>query len=140
MKLIANKPCSFGGKRYYIGDEVPAESVLNPKELEKLGVLTVVKDGGQDAPAEVPGASSNAMELVVHAEEGDMPLNVSKDGIQAVVDAVTSAADDAVAIAKAMTDGDALILLHRIDSRKTVKAAAEARALDLISEESAGEQ
>lgn len=136
MKLIANKPCSFGGKRFYIGDEIPAAYVLNPKEQEKLGNLTVVNDGGQAAPS----VDSCAMELVVHAKEGDMPLNVSKDGIQAVVDAVTSAADEAVAIVKAMTDGDALILLHMIDNRKTVKAAAEARAQELNSEESAGDQ
>lgn len=140
MKLIANKPCSFGGKRFYIGDEIPAEYVLNPKEQEKLGNLTVVNDGGQAAPAAVPGVSSDAMELVVHAKEGDMPLNVSKDGIQAVVDAVTGTSDEAVAIVKAMTDGDALILLHMIDNRKTVKAAAEARAQELNSKESAGEQ
>lgn len=140
MKLIALKPCSFGGVKFYIGDEVPVASVLNPKEQEKLGTLAVVNDGSQDTPAVAPGVSLDAMELVVHAEKGDTPLNVSKDGIQAVVDAVTGTADEAVAIVKAMTDGDALILLHMIDSRKTVKTAAEARAQELNAEESAGEQ
>lgn len=140
MKLIAKKPCSFGGVKFYIGDEVPVELVHDPKTQEKYGTLAIVNDGGQVAPDVAPSASSDAMELVVHAEEGDMPLNVSKDGIQAVVDAVTGTADDAVAIVKAMTDGDALILLHMIDTRKTVKAASEARAQALNAEESEGEQ
>ena len=39
-----------------------------------------------------------------------------------------------------MEDGDALILVHIVDSRKAVKAAAEERAKALNSEESAGDQ
>lgn len=32
MRLIARRPCSFGGKKYFIGDEVPAEDVINPTD------------------------------------------------------------------------------------------------------------
>ena len=28
MKLVANKPCTLSGKRYFIGEEIPAEAVL----------------------------------------------------------------------------------------------------------------
>ncbi len=44
MKLIANKPCSFGGLQFYIGDEVPVKLVTDVKTQEKLGVLSVVPD------------------------------------------------------------------------------------------------
>ena len=45
MKLVANKPCTLSGKRYFIGEEIPAEAVTDPVALEKMGVLTVIRDG-----------------------------------------------------------------------------------------------
>lgn len=42
MKLIARKPCSFGGKKYFIGDEIPSEEVIQPKAQERLGVLVIL--------------------------------------------------------------------------------------------------
>lgn len=45
MKLIARKPCSFGGRKFFIGQEIPAELVTEPGVQERLGVLAVVTDG-----------------------------------------------------------------------------------------------
>lgn len=42
MVLVANKPCSFGGQKFYIGDKIPANLVADARMQEKLGVLTVV--------------------------------------------------------------------------------------------------
>ena len=134
MKLIAKQPCSFGGKRFYIGAEIPVELVKEPKTQEKYGILAIVNE---DDPAMTP---ADSVEVVIRAKEGDIPLNLTKDGLQAVVDVLTGTTDGAEPIIKAMTDGDALILIHLIDNRKTVKAAAEARAQELNAEESAGEQ
>lgn len=133
MKLIAKRLCSFGGKKYFIGDEIPAESVMYPKLQEQLGVLTIVNDG--EAPAPV-----GTMEVLIHAEEGDLPLTLTKEGLQAFVDVITSKPAAAKPIIEQMTDGDALILLHVADNRKDIKAAAETRAKALSPEESAGEQ
>jgi len=44
MVLIANKPCSFGGQKFYIGDKIPANLVADARLQEKLGVLTVTSD------------------------------------------------------------------------------------------------
>lgn len=141
MKLIAQKPCSFGGKRFYIGDEVPAELVIDPNAQKTMGVLAVVDEtAGAAVPAvEKRIESVSTMELIVRAEEGDMPLTVTKDGLQSIFDVLTGKTSDAEEIINKMTDGDALILLHISDSRKAVKAAAEARAR-AISSESEGEQ
>lgn len=136
MKLIAKKPCGFGGKKFYIGDEIPVEYVQNPKAQEKLGTLAIVNDEA-DTPA------VEAMEVVIHAEEGDLQLKLTKEGLQAFVDVLTSTVPDAKPIIEQMTDGDALILLHVSDDRKDIKKAAEARAKALSPqepEESAGEQ
>lgn len=52
MRLIANKPCSFGGRKFYIGDEILKNFVADAKLQEKMGVITIVNDstgvsGGQ---------------------------------------------------------------------------------------------
>ena len=134
MKLIAKRLCSFGGKKYFIGDEIPAESVMYPKMQEKIGVLAIVNDG-DEAPAPV-----GAMEVVIHEEKGDLSLALTKEGLQAIVDVLTSNATEAKPIIEQLTDGDALILLHAVDNRKEIKTAAANRAKALSPEESAGEQ
>ena len=143
MKLIARKPCSFAGEKFFIGDQVPVEYVLDPQGQEKMGTLAIVKDdAGAPAPDESADAGNvvNTMSVVIHAEEGDLPLNLTAEGLQAVVDVLTDTVEGAEPIVEAMTDGDALILLHSADSRKSIKAAAEARAKALNAEESEGEQ
>ena len=47
MKLFAKKPCSFCGKKFFIGDEVPLNYVLDPKAQEKMGVLVVVEGNSE---------------------------------------------------------------------------------------------
>lgn len=44
MKLIAKKPCSFGGRQFYIGDEIPANLVADAKMQEKMEVIVIVND------------------------------------------------------------------------------------------------
>lgn len=135
MRLIAKKPCSFEGEKFFIGDVIPAEYVLNPAAQEKMGVLSIVGEGGEAiaAPA-VKKETISAIELEVKGEH----LSVSKEGLQAFISVLTETADDAVDIVKEMTDGDALILVHSVDDRKTVRVAAETRAKSLLAEE--GEQ
>ena len=141
MKLIARKPCSFGGEKFYIGDEIPTEAVLDPKAQEKMGILAIVRDDAVPAPPAVPVETRNVdtMTVVIHAKEGDLPLDLTAEGLQAVVDVLTSKPADAEVTINEMTDGDALILIHVVDNRKSVKEAAETRA-KTINEESAGDQ
>ncbi len=51
MRLIAKKPCSFGGRQFYIGDEIPEKLVADFRRQEKYGVITIVNDseGGSGA-------------------------------------------------------------------------------------------
>lgn len=44
MRLIANKPCSFGGEKFYIGDGIPEGMVADPAVQEKRGILTIIKE------------------------------------------------------------------------------------------------
>lgn len=137
MKLIAKQPCSFGGKQFFIGDDIPAELVIDPKSQEKIGVISIAKDGdsGQD-DGKIPAEWN--FSLVVPRENGEnMVLDFDIDGMTQALSALISKPEDAKAIIETMTGNDALIFLHMADGRKAIKAAAEARA-NAIAE--AGEQ
>lgn len=132
MKLIARKPCSFNGKKFFIGDEIPAESVINPKEQEKMGVLTIAADNYVGHTEQEPApAQESKITVLIRSEEGDVEFNPTPEGLQSIFDALTGNATEAEEIINQMTDGEALILLHLSDSRKAVRAAAEARGKEL---------
>lgn len=138
MKLVAQRPCSFGGKRFVIGEEIPTDLVVNPAALAKMGVISIVNDAPAVATAIDPGDPAGdcpGIAVVLHTEKGDFHLNLTQEGLQSVVDVLTSRGDDAKAIVEQMTDEHALILLDATDSRKNIKEAAKARAMALSSEE-----
>ena len=147
MKLIAKKPCSFGGKRFYIDDEIPAELVRDPATQERYGTLAIVNDSAVPAMNE-PGGAAAVVHLVIHGKDGDVALDLDPESIQTVMDVLTANADDAVDLVKQITSDDILFLVNEADSRKTVQAAAKARAQALAEaaaeqesqEESEGEQ
>lgn len=146
MKLIAKKPCSFGGKQFYIGDEIPVELVMEPKTQEKFGLLTIVDDGASPAvilTAE-PSDTTAAVPLVIPGTDGPVSLELTAEDIQTVMDVLTVNTDDAEKRIEQIDSDDILFLLHAADFRKTVKNAAKARAQALCEaqegEESAGDQ
>ena len=174
MRLIAKKPCSYGGKKFFIGDEIPAELVVNIEREEKLGVISIANDEAgvpeqsgalysqeqvdkmmadavanaskgftqeqvdemiQSAVAELkPFDSDNAGFTVTVKGEGDnvTAVSCSAEDIQSVVDVLQMNADDG---AKAFLQREGwtvisvwysvLILLHALDTRATVKKAAQ---------------
>ena len=140
MKLIAKKPCSFGGERFYIGDEIPVELVQNPKTQERYGVLAIVEgDAVTPAPTVTPIVVSDpVLTICVRVGDEDMDLEPTDDGLQDIFNALISDPDGAIAVINKMTDEDALILIHLAERRATVKKAAKTRAEKL--QESAGDQ
>lgn len=134
-KLIALKPCSFGGKKFFIGDEIPAEYVASPATQEKLGTLVVVKVDAEIDVHETVVYPESKVSLVVQSDGKEMTLEPTDRGIQDVFNVLIGKATDAEAIIKQMDDADALILLHLADSRKTIKEAAELRAKELAGEQ-----
>ena len=137
MKLIAKKPCSFGGKRFFIDDEIPADLVCDPATQEKYGTLAIVNDA---APAMTEhGGNPTVVHLVIPGKDGNVALDMAPESIQTVMDILTANADDAADLIKQITSDDILFLVNAADSRKTVQAAAKTRAQELA-EESAGDQ
>ena len=144
MKLIAKQPCSFGGKRFYIGDEIPVELVQEPATQEKYGKLAIVNDN----TVTEPGGDATVVHLVIPGQDGTVALDLAPESIPSVMDVLTANAEDAADLVKQITSDDILFLVNAADSRKTVQAAAKARALALAEaaaeqdtqEESEGEQ
>lgn len=165
MRLIAKKPCRYGGRRFFIGDEIPASLVANAKREEELGVISIINaEAGvsaqsgtlftqeqvdemiRSAVAEIkPFESDDYGFTVVVKSEGDnaTAVSCSTGDIQAVVDVLQMNADDgAKAVANVKSDS-VLILLHALDTRATVKKAAQKQhdtlfSADGNSNESAG--
>lgn len=52
MRLIAKKPCSFGGQQFYIGDEIPAGLVADVKLQEGYGVINIMNDSERGSGAQ----------------------------------------------------------------------------------------
>lgn len=137
MKLIAKKPCSFAGRDFFIGDEIPAESVVDPRGMEKMGIIAIANDL-EPAPAAAPADAP--VNITIHAEEGDLLLSISEAALQTVVDVLAGTVPDGEVIIAGMTESDALILLDVTDGRKAIKAAAKNRAMELNGLEEGGEQ
>jgi len=78
MRLIANKPCSFGGRQFFIGDEIPADLVANVKAQEKMGVIAI----------------GNETERVLGAESGT--LFTMEQVEKMIAEAVDEAVDNTV--------------------------------------------
>lgn len=133
MEYVALKPCRFGGQEFRVGETIPGELIVAPNNAEKMGV---VAPKGAEIETE---PSAEFIGINVHVQEGDMELKLSKEGLQAFVDVITSKAQEAEAIIELMTDTDALILIDATDSRKSIKQAAKERALALNAAE-AGDQ
>lgn len=144
MKLIAKKPCSFGGERFYIGDEIPVELVQEPKTQEKYGTLAILEgDAVTPAPNVAPIVVSDPeLTICVQVDGEEMNLEPTDDGLQDIFSVLIGEPADAIATINKMVDNDALILIHLADRRTTVKKAAKARAEKLaeILQESAGDQ
>ena len=139
MKLIAKKPCSFGGKRFYIGDEIPVELVKEPKTQERYGNLVIVNDEAAAAPAMDPGDPAGDT-TVFAVMVGDTSITLAPENVQTILDVLTANADDAAALIKQMNSVSMLFIVNAADSRKTVQAAAKARAQALADAASVSEE
>lgn len=145
MRLIAKKPCSFDGKKFFIGDEIPAECVANPKAQEKMGVITIAGDGGTIPPEELQQYTSQVADvkfsIPIHAEEGDLFLEVTNDELVTYFDiqqiGVNKAEDkqQIADIVQKIESSDLLIMLGALDGRKYVKELAEKRASEIPEEQ-----
>ena len=134
MKLVANKPCSFGGKKYFIGEEIPAEVVVDPARLEKMGVLTVIRDGIPVETLEECVAEVGEVQFSIPIKKDDQSflLDITEPQLQEAVKTMQMQVKDAVGhIKDNVEDITVLILINAVDSRAAVKKETESKAKEL---------
>lgn len=124
MAYTAIKPCRLAGQSFKIGDIVPAGNIQPgaAKNLVKMGIIA--EQGSEEA-------NPSTITIKIQTAEGELPLEVTPEGVQAVFDALNAKASDAEATVAEMTDEEALILLNASDKRKSIQEATEQRAAAL---------
>lgn len=155
MRLIANKPCSFGGRKFYIGDEIPASFVTDAKMQEKMRIITIENNsfGKSSAQSSALFTQGQVEAMIAEAVEEVKTKSVVTIAVKGAVDeqftAISARAEEIQQVfsilqlnaeegAKVIADvhsENVLILLHAADSRKTVKNAAKEQADKLFSTE-----
>lgn len=148
MSIIALKPCTFGGKKFLIGDEIPENLVVNPKVQAKMGTIAI--SGGIVPPEELQQYTSQVgevkFEIIIHSENGDLPLAVTNEELSIFTDILqinVSKTEDKQKVSDMIQNiesEDLLIMLDALDGRKFVKEEAQERAAALVPDEQEEEQ
>lgn len=114
------KTLTLSGIRYEPGDPVPAEAVLpnRVRALKNEGFLT---DWTEQQPSE-------GVPLSIVRDGSVMNITASPDSVAAAVWILQLTAEESVKAIETTVDETVLILIHALDSRKSVKAAAQTRA------------
>lgn len=125
MAYIAKKVCSFGGVGFLIGDPIP-DNLIHPgrvADLIKMGLIEKIPETVQTYTVEDAEIGQVTFCINIHAEEGELPLEVNNDELQQVFDVLQGTVDDAKKALAGIDSENALILLDVTESRKSVKAA-----------------
>lgn len=109
MRYIARKPCSFGGKKYLIGEDVPADVVLDGKRQVALGTLAVVQDDKTSA---------------ILISLGEEQVSLAPEELQRIFDILQAKSEDAVALLQEEARENVCGVIAVCDSRRAVKTAA----------------
>lgn len=108
MRYIARRPCSFGGKKYLIGDDVPADVVLDGKRQVALGTLAAVQDDKTS---------------VILISLGEEQVSLAPEELQRIFDILQAKSEDAVALLQEETRENICRVIAVCDSRRAVKSA-----------------
>lgn len=109
MRYIARKPCSFGGKKYLIGEDVPADVVLDGKRQVALGTLAAVQDDKTS---------------VILISLGEEQVSLAPEELQRIFDILQAKSEEAIALLQEETCENICRVIAVCDSRRAVKSAA----------------
>ena len=147
MRLVAKKPCSFGGKKFFIGDEVPANLVHNPNKQIAIGTLSKLNGSADAEPIAGEGVAIPTFMIPVYKEDSVYNVFVTNEELVVFTDIKQNPgkkAEEKQKIAdtiKEITSNDLLILLNALDGRSVVTGPVMERVNELAAaaEAEAGE-
>ena len=146
MLYIAQKPCSFGGKKFLIGDTID-EKIILPGAIRRLTKAGIIAVAGDVPPVSATLEESVTMvgqvkfETTIHAEEGDLKLEITEEALAIFTEIRqlgTNKTEDKQKISELLQKADsvdALIFIDAMDGRKFVQEEAQKRAQALTAEE-----
>lgn len=124
---IALKPFRSAGVDYIIDDKVDV-SKLNEAQIANLVHKKLIVKTGEDETI-LPGTPfPESVTIPVDADDGTIEVSMTPEQLLVVIAILQLTADDAAKAVKELTEEAQLILIHRLDTRKTVKEAAQNRA------------
>lgn len=126
---IALKPFRSAGVDYIVDDKVDV-SKLNEAQIENLVKKKLIVKAGESEGTPAP----ELLTIPVNKDDGTIDVSMTVEQLLAVIALLQLTADGAAEALKDITDDAQLILIHRIDSRKTVQSAAQKRAEALAKE------
>lgn len=133
MSYICLKALSLGGMTYQPGEGIPDGAIL-PARVRSLTSCGYIAAQGAEpaAEAEAPaGESAGGVLYVPIKGDDELTVPIPVDGAAFIFALQQSTADEAAAMLQDVEDENVLILIHATDSRKSVRAAAKARAAAL---------
>lgn len=129
---ICTKGLTLSGAEYAPGDTIPAEAVLphRVRALKNQGYIAAQTEAATTATgaAQEPDNEPTPIVIPLTRDGGVFELLAAPASIVACACTLQLTAEKAIEAIEATEDGDALVLIHALDSRKTVMAAAKARA------------
>lgn len=140
MSYICRKALSLGGVTpYQPGDAIPDGAVLpsRVRSLTSCGYIVEQTDEPAAGAAAPAGENSGSVLYVPIKGDDDLAVPIPVDGAAFIFALQQSTADEAAAMVQDVEDENVLILIHATDSRKSVRAAAKARAAALHPSEDA---
>lgn len=125
MALIAKKPCSFGGKAFFIGEEVPDELVMDAEYQEQLGVISRIAKSLMD---DMNKPKEPLFSIPIFGADETFGIMLSEKQVQEVVTILQMDTEKAIEAIGKIEEENVLIVAHACDLRSEVKNAAKQRA------------
>ena len=134
---IALKDLNLSGVRYMAGEDIPEEAVVPNRAAALIRSGYIAKHGDKDSA--VDADANHARGIPVHMQKSGEDIFLYPDEAEAVFIILQENAEDAAATLAEQNSRNVLEVVRELDSRKGVRAAAEAflKELDNSAEETA---
>lgn len=123
----ALKPFRSAGVDYIIDDEVDV-SKLNVAQVANLVQKKLIVKMGESETTAPVSPVPELITIPINTEDGTMDVSVTLEQLLVVIALLQLTAEGAAKEINELTEEPQLILIHRLDSRKTVQKAAKERA------------
>jgi len=131
MNYIALKPCRFNGNNYVAGDTIPGDAVV-PSRVQVLKIQGIIANNPEleKRPVSAPASPAKHKIPIIKAT-GRFEIELAPEQILIALEIIQKVTDEAIKDINSIDCEETLILIDRIDSRKSVRDAAKERAAKL---------